>query len=115
MTKADEKAAAARKRQRDAARRAAAPAPKPKAGPPSGTPLTPSDKLAEIVGTAKVTLQVANKKVWLYIKSNKLQDVHVPRLINPDATLKKIVVPKVVDGKPLTTYIMTRCVREHLS
>jgi chromatin remodeling complex protein RSC6 len=114
MASAKEKAEAERRR-RQADRRAAAPPPKPKAGPPSGTPLTPSEKLAEIVGAAKITLQAANKKVWLYIKSKKLQDVHTPRLINPDATLKKIVVPKVVDGKPLTTYIMTRCVREHLS
>jgi len=113
MATANEKAAA--RKPRGAARRAAAPAPKPKAGPPSGTPLTPSAKLAEIVGNAKITLQAANKKVWLYIKSNKLQDVQTPRLINPDATLKKIVVAKVVGNKPLTTYIMTRCVREHLS
>lgn len=52
--------------------------------------LTPSAKLATVVGTGKITRPQAVKKVWAYIKAHKLQDKKNKRNINTDAKLKPI-------------------------
>lgn len=52
--------------------------------------LTPGAKLAAIIGAAKVTRPQATKKIWAYIKKNKLQDKKNKRMIIADAKLKAL-------------------------
>jgi len=53
-------------------------------------PLTPSDKLAEVIGTKPAPRTEIVKKMWDYIKKNNLQDSKNRRMINADAKLKPI-------------------------
>ena len=53
-------------------------------------PLTPSSALAEVVGSKALPRTEVVKKMWVYIKSNKLQDKANGRMINADAKLKPI-------------------------
>jgi chromatin remodeling complex protein RSC6 len=50
-------------------------------------PLTPSDTLAAVVGAAPLPRTEVTKKVWDYIKKNKLQDEANRRNINADDKL----------------------------
>jgi chromatin remodeling complex protein RSC6 len=52
--------------------------------------LTPSAALAAIVGNNPLPRTEVTKKVWDYIKKNKLQDAMNKRMINADAKLKEI-------------------------
>jgi chromatin remodeling complex protein RSC6 len=53
-------------------------------------PLTPSASLAEVVGSKAMPRTEVVKKMWVYIKKNKLQDSKNKRMINADAKLKPI-------------------------
>jgi chromatin remodeling complex protein RSC6 len=53
-------------------------------------PLTPSATLAEVVGSKPIPRTEVVKKMWVYIKKNKLQDSKNRRMINADAKLKPI-------------------------
>ena len=53
-------------------------------------PMTPSDALAAIIGKGPYPRTEVTKKVWDYIKKNKLQDAVNRRMINADAKLKEI-------------------------
>ena len=53
-------------------------------------PLTPSDKLAEVIGSKPAPRTEIVKKMWDYIKKNNLQDSKNRRMINADAKLKAI-------------------------
>jgi upstream activation factor subunit UAF30 len=53
-------------------------------------PLTPSAALAEVVGSKPLPRTEVVKKIWIYIKANKLQDKVNGRLINADAKLKVV-------------------------
>jgi len=53
-------------------------------------PLTPSDKLAEVIGSKPAPRTEIVKKMWDYIKKNNLQDSKNKRMINADAKLKPI-------------------------
>jgi upstream activation factor subunit UAF30 len=53
-------------------------------------PLTPSADLAAIVGSKGIPRTEVVKKLWVYIKANKLQDPKNRRNINADAKLKPI-------------------------
>lgn len=53
-------------------------------------PLTPSADLAAVIGNKGVPRTEAVKKIWDYIKANKLQDSKNKRMINADAKLKPI-------------------------
>lgn len=53
-------------------------------------PLTPSDKLAEVIGSKPTPRTEIVKKMWDYIKKNNLQDKKNRRMINADAKLKPI-------------------------
>jgi chromatin remodeling complex protein RSC6 len=53
-------------------------------------PLTPSATLAEVVGSKPMPRTEVVKKMWVYIKKNKLQDSKNRRMINADAKLKPI-------------------------
>jgi chromatin remodeling complex protein RSC6 len=73
-------------------------------------PLTPSPALAAIVGAKPLPRTEVVKKVWDYIKANKLQDSVNKRNINADAKLQEIF------KKPqVSMFEMTKLISQHLS
>ncbi|MEO8768664.1 MAG: SWIB/MDM2 domain-containing protein [Ferruginibacter sp.] len=52
--------------------------------------LTPSADLGAVIGTKPLPRTEAVKKIWVYIKANKLQDAKNRRMINADAKLKVV-------------------------
>jgi len=52
--------------------------------------LTPSASLAEVIGSKPIPRTEIIKKIWDYIKKNKLQDQKNKRMINADAKLKVV-------------------------
>jgi len=74
-------------------------------------PLTPSSDLAEIVGSKPLPRTEVVKKLWVYIKKNKLQDEKNRRNINADEKLKKVFAGK----KTVSMFEMTSLVSKHLS
>jgi upstream activation factor subunit UAF30 len=52
--------------------------------------MTPSAILAAVIGNGPYPRTEVTKKVWEYIKKNKLQDAANRRMINADAKLKAI-------------------------
>ena len=51
-------------------------------------PLTPSGRLAEVVGEKPIPRTEVIKKIWDYIKKNDLQDKKNRRMINADEKLR---------------------------
>jgi len=74
-------------------------------------PLTPSEKLAEIVGSKPLPRTEVVKKLWQYIKKNGLQDKKNKRNINADAALKAVFAGKAT----VNMFEMTKLVSKHLS
>lgn len=72
------------------AKKAPAKKTKRKANPALLKPYTPSDVLAAIVGNKAIPRSEVVKKLWVYIKANKLQDSKNKRMINADAKLKPV-------------------------
>ena len=105
------KKAPAKKAAAPAAKTAVAPAAKKRA--PNAAfmkAMTPSATLAAIVGAKPLPRTEVTKKVWEYIKKNKLQDDANKRMINADAKLKDIF------KKPqVSMFEMTKLINEHLS
>jgi len=56
--------------------------------------LTPSAALADVIGNKAVPRTEIIKKIWDYIKKNKLQDQKNKRMINADAKLKVLFAGK---------------------
>ncbi|AKJ26769.1 DNA topoisomerase III [Caldimonas brevitalea] len=52
--------------------------------------MTPSPALAAIIGDKPLPRTEVTKKVWDYIKKNKLQDAENKRMINADGKLKEV-------------------------
>jgi chromatin remodeling complex protein RSC6 len=99
------KAAPARK----TAAKAAAPAAKRAANPAFMKELTPSAVLAAIVGALPLPRTEVVKKMWDYIKKNKLQDAINKRMINADEKLREVF------GKAqVSMFEMTKIVNQHL-
>jgi len=74
-------------------------------------PVTPDEALAAIVGSKPLPRTELTKKLWEYIKKNKLQDAKVKTKINADDKLKK-----VFDGKKsVTMFEMTKLVSGHVT
>jgi upstream activation factor subunit UAF30 len=75
-----------------APKKAAAPKKKAKRQPSAAfmKALTPSANLAAVIGAKALPRTEAVKKIWDYIKANKLQDKVNKRMINADAKLKVI-------------------------
>ena len=73
-------------------------------------PVTPSEKLAAIVGATPIPRTEVTKKLWVYIKKNKLQDSKNKRNINADDKLKPIFKKDQV-----SMFEMTKLVSKHLS
>ena len=93
----------------DAAKKAAAPAKKRTPNAAFMKALTPSAALAAIVGSAPLPRTDVTKKVWEYIKKNKLQDELQKRVINADAKLKEIFGKAKAD-----MFEMTKLINSHL-
>jgi len=74
------------------AKKAAAAKPKVKRTPNAAfmKALTPSEMLSKVVGALPLPRTEVVKKVWEYIKKNKLQDEINKRMINADEKLKEI-------------------------
>ncbi|AEW02145.1 hypothetical protein A4D02_09010 [Niastella koreensis] len=53
-------------------------------------PLNPSPVLAEVIGNKPLPRTEIVKKIWEYIKKNKLQDNKNKRMINADSKLKPL-------------------------
>ena len=73
-------------------------------------PVTPSAALAEVVGDKPIPRTEVTKRMWVYIKKNKLQDAKNRRMINSDATLKAIFGGK----SSVNMFEMTKLVGKHL-
>ncbi len=71
--------------------------------------LTPSAALAAIVGASPLPRTEVTKKIWEYIKKNKLQDSVNRRMINADAKLKEIF-----KKAQASMFEMTKLVNDHL-
>lgn len=86
------KAAPAKKAAKKAAPAKKAAAPKKKRTPNAAfmKALTPSAALAAVVGAKPLARTEVIKKMWDYIKANKLQDQVNKRMVNADAKLKEV-------------------------
>jgi upstream activation factor subunit UAF30 len=109
-----------------AVKKAAAPAKKPAAKKPAAKkaakpavkrtpntafmkPMTPSAMLAAVVGAMPLPRTEVVKKIWEYIKKNKLQDAINKRMINADEKLREIF------GKAqVSMFEMTKIINKHL-
>ncbi|MCX7977626.1 MAG: SWIB/MDM2 domain-containing protein [Bdellovibrionaceae bacterium] len=72
--------------------------------------LTPSAKLAAIVGDKPLARTEVVKRIWAYIKKNGLQDKTNKRNINADSKLKEVFGKATVN-----MFEMTKLVSKHLS
>jgi upstream activation factor subunit UAF30 len=73
--------------------------------------MKPSDALAKVVGSKPIPRTEITKKLWDYIKKNKLQDAKNRRNINADANLVAVFGGK----KQVSMFEMTKLVNKHLS
>ena len=71
--------------------------------------MTPSIPLAAIIGNAPMPRTEVTKKVWDYIKANKLQDSAKKTMINADAKLKEIF-----NKAQVSMFEMTKLISGHL-
>jgi upstream activation factor subunit UAF30 len=74
-------------------------------------PMQISDDLAKVVGSKPMPRTEVTKKLWDYIKKNKLQDEQNRREINADENLKKVFGGK----SKVSMFEMTKLVNKHLS
>jgi upstream activation factor subunit UAF30 len=73
--------------------------------------LTPSAALGAVIGTKAVPRTEAVKKIWVYIKANKLQDSKNKRNVNADAKLKPVFGNKA----QVTMFEIAKYLSKHLS
>jgi chromatin remodeling complex protein RSC6 len=74
-------------------------------------PMQISNALANVVGSKPLPRTEVTKKLWVYIKKNKLQDSVNKRMINADANLKAVFGGK----SKVSMFEMTKLVSKHLS
>jgi len=72
--------------------------------------MTPSATLAAVVGSMPLPRTEVTKKIWDYIKKNRLQDSINRRLINADEKLRQVFNGK----KQVSMFEMTKLVSNHL-
>jgi upstream activation factor subunit UAF30 len=72
--------------------------------------MMPSSVLAAVIGATPMPRTEVTKKIWDYIKKNKLQDAINRRLINADEKLRAVFGGK---GK-VSMFEMTKLVSNHL-
>jgi len=107
------KATAAKKPAKKAAVKKAAPkkaAAKRKPNAAFMKAMTPSAELAAVIGSTAQPRTEVTKKIWAYIKKNKLQDSVNKRNINADDKLKAVFGGK----KTVSMFEMTKLVNKHL-
>ena len=73
-------------------------------------PVQPNAKLAVVVGANPLPRTELTKKLWQYIKQNKLQDTKVKTQINTDAALQVVFGGK----KQVSMFEMTKLVSKNL-
>jgi chromatin remodeling complex protein RSC6 len=73
-------------------------------------PVTPDDALAEVVGARPIPRTEVTKRLWSYIKSNKLQDAKNRRMIKADDALRPVFGGKA----SVNMFEMTKLVNKHL-
>jgi len=74
-------------------------------------PMQISEALAKVVGSKPLPRTEVTKKLWEYIKKNKLQDAVNKREINADENLKTVFGGK----SKVSMFEMTKLVSKHLS
>jgi chromatin remodeling complex protein RSC6 len=74
-------------------------------------PMKISDALAKVVGSKPIPRTEVTKKLWAYIKKNKLQDRVNRRNINADDNLRVVFRGK----RQVSMFEMTKLVSKHLS
>jgi len=84
---------------------------KRKPNPAFMKPMKISEALAKVVGSKPLPRTEVTKKLWAYIKKNKLQDTVNKRNINADANLQAVFGGK----KKVSMFEMTKLVSKHLS
>jgi chromatin remodeling complex protein RSC6 len=104
------KKAAPKKAAKPAAKKAAKPKSARKPNAAFMKPMTPSAVLAAVVGSSPLPRTEVTKKVWDYIKKNKLQDENNKRNINADDKLKAVFGGK----KTVSMFEMTKLISGHL-
>ncbi|MBU3665331.1 MAG: hypothetical protein FGM15_05565 [Chthoniobacterales bacterium] len=83
---------------------------KRKANPALMKPVTPSSLLAVVVGPKPAPRGQMTKRLWDYIKKNKLQDKVKKTMIHADENLKAIFGGK----KSVSMFEMTKLVSKHI-
>ena len=73
-------------------------------------PMTPSSVLSAVIGATPLPRTEVTKKIWDYIKKNKLQDAINRRLINADEKLRAVFGGK----SKVSMFEMTKLVSNHL-
>jgi chromatin remodeling complex protein RSC6 len=73
-------------------------------------PMTPSPALAEVIGDRAMPRTEVTKRLWAYIKRNKLQDSKNKRMIKADESLKPVFGGK----NAVNMFEMTKLVNRHL-
>jgi len=108
---------ATKKKSRKAAKKSAVRRPakkksgaKRKPNPAFMKPMTPSAALAAVVGPIAQARTEITKRIWGYIKRNKLQDAINRRMINADEKLREIFGGK----RQVSMFEMTKLVNKHL-
>jgi chromatin remodeling complex protein RSC6 len=87
----------------------AAPKKKRAPNPAFMKPLTPSVVLAAVVGTSPMPRTEVVKRMWVYIKKNKLQDAVNKRMINADEKLRALF-----NKAQVSMFDMTKIINKHL-
>ena len=73
-------------------------------------PMTPSATLSAVIGAKAMPRTEVTKKLWAYIKKNKLQDAKKRTMINADVKLRAVFGGK----KQVSMFEMTKLVSKHL-
>ena len=73
-------------------------------------PVQPDEALSAVVGSKPLPRTDLTKKLWDYIKENKLQDPKKKTFINADAALKVVFNGK----KQVSMFEMTKLVSGHI-
>jgi chromatin remodeling complex protein RSC6 len=109
---APKKAPARKAAAKKPAKKAAAKKPRAKRAPNAAfmKAMSPSSELAAVVGDKAMPRTEVTKKIWDYIKKNKLQDSANKRMINADDKLKAVFGGK----RQVSMFEMTKLVNAHL-
>jgi chromatin remodeling complex protein RSC6 len=73
-------------------------------------PMTPTATLSAVIGDKSIPRTEVTKKLWAYIKKNKLQDAKKRTMINADDKLRAVFGGK----KQVSMFEMTKLVSKHL-